>query len=191
MISDQTVDRYYYIFDARDRRALVLDRSTGEEVVWSDAPRVQLIDYVAEIHSTPILRRFARWCARQTGVEKVSPDTVTGRLWSAAQPSNPQSNWSEVRADTNELVVEAAALGLPQRNSDAARLLGAHACTHSTARQAAIDAAHMSERWAEFDADGASQAAVQDLRQRQIDWLLDTLGAHRTEGERPSRGEAK
>jgi hypothetical protein len=33
----------------------------------------------------------------------------------------------------------------------------------------------MSERWAEFAADGDASEAVQALRQRQIDWLLDVL----------------
>jgi hypothetical protein len=50
-----------------------------------------------------------------------------------------------------------------------------HACTHPSDRQAAIDAAHMSERWAEFTADAEAPQAVQALRQRQIDWLLDVL----------------
>jgi hypothetical protein len=33
----------------------------------------------------------------------------------------------------------------------------------------------MSERWAEFEASDAPDAAVRALRQRQIDWLLDRL----------------
>lgn len=174
MLSDQTVDRYYYIFDSRERRTLILDRRTGEEVAWEQAPRIQLIDYVADVHSESVLRRFARWCAQETGVEAVLPDTTTGRLWAAAQAPG-ETDWASVRADTTDVVVEAAALGLPRRQSDAARLLVTHACTHPEPRQAAIDAAHMSERWAEFESDASSNAAVQALRQRQVDWLLDVL----------------
>jgi hypothetical protein len=175
MISDETVDRYYYIFDSRERRTLVVDRWTGEEVAWDSAPRIQLIDHVAEVHAEGILRRFARWCARQTGVEAVPSDRTTGRLWRAAQ-SPDEADWATVRADTTDAVVEAVALGLPRRQSEAARLLGTHACTHPEARQAAIDAAHMGERWAEFEAPAAPEAAVRRHRQRQVDWLLDVLG---------------
>lgn len=175
MMSDQTVDRYYYIFDSRERRTLVVDRWTGEEVAWSSAPRIQLIDHVSDACSGAVPRRFARWCARQTGVEAVPPDTPTGRLWAAAQAPE-ETDWGAVRRDTTDGVVEAVALGLPRRQRDAARLLVTHACTHPEPRQAAIDAAHMSERWAEFDAEASPKAAVRALRQRQVDWLLDVLG---------------
>jgi acyl-CoA reductase-like NAD-dependent aldehyde dehydrogenase len=174
MISDATVDRYYYIFDSRERRPLVMDRQTGAEVDWDAAPRVQLIDYVAAARSTVVLRRFARWCARQTNVDTVPSDTPTGRLWTAAQEG--EEAWPRVRAETVDAVVEAVVLDLSRHRADAARLLVAHACTHPDPRQAAIDAAHMSERAAEFAADAAPTEAVRALRQRQIDWLLDEVG---------------
>lgn len=175
MISDATVDRYYYIFDSREHRALVLDRTTGEEMDWRAVPRVQLIDHVGDRQSDAVLRRFAQWCARRTGVEAASADTPTGRLWAAAQ--REEAPWTAARAEGTDAVVRAAALGLPRRRPEAARLLAAHACTHPSARQAAIDAAHMSERWAEFEAPDEPEATVRALRQRHIDWLLDALGA--------------
>jgi glycerophosphoryl diester phosphodiesterase len=176
MISDATVDRYYYIFDSREHRALVLDRTTGEEMAWRSVPRVQLIDHVGDRQSDAVLRRFAQWCARRTGVEGASADTPTGRLWAAAQREE-EAPWTAARAEGTDAVVRAAALGLPRRRPEAARLLAAHACTHPSARQAAIDAAHMSERWAEFEALDEPEATVRALRQRHIDWLLDALGA--------------
>lgn len=170
MPSDATVDRFYYIFDSQEHRALVLDRTTGEEMAWHSIPRVQLIDYVAETTSASTLRRFARWCARQTNVGSAPDESAAARLWTA-----DETVWSSVRAETTDAVVWAAALGLSQRQGEAARLLAAHACTHPEARRAAIDAAHMNERWAEFEADGDPEAAVRDLRQRHVDWLLDVL----------------
>jgi len=175
MISDTTVDRYYYIFDSQERRALVLDRTTGEEVAWRSVPRVQLIEYVRQRQGDAVLRNFARWCAREAGAAEAPLHTPTGRFWRAAQPDTGTSR-SEARADGTEAVVRAAALGLPRRRPEAARLLVAHACTHPSARQAAIDAAHMDERWAEFAATEEPKAAVRALRQRHIDWLLDALG---------------
>jgi len=175
MMSDTTVDRYYYIFDSRAHRALVMDRRTGEEVAWTAAPRVQLIEYVAGEHGTTILRRFARWCARQTGASGVT-DTPAGRLWAAAREEDRDA-WQRVRTDETDAVVEASALGLSRRQAGAARLLTVHACTHPDDHQAAIDAAHMSERWAEFVADGDARQAVAAMRQRQVDWLLDVLSA--------------
>jgi hypothetical protein len=176
MISDATVDRYYYIFDSRERRALVLDRTTGEEVAWRSVPRVQLIDFVREQRGDAVLRAFARWCARQTGVEAVPAHTPTARFWGAAQTGTDPAR-SDARDHATDAVVRAAALGLPRRRPEAARLLVAHACTHPSARQAAIDAAHMSERWAEFAATDEPEAAVRALRQRHVDWLLDALAA--------------
>jgi len=176
MISDATVDRYYYIFDSRERRALVLDRATGEEVAWRSVPRVQLVDYVRTQRGDAALRAFSRWCGRRTGVEAVPAHTPTARLWGAVQAEEDRSR-AAVRDDEIDAVVRAAALGLSQRRPEAARLLVAHACTHPSARQAAIDAAHMSERWAEFAATDEPEAAVRALRQRHVDWLLDALGA--------------
>ena len=174
MTSDVTVDRFYYIFDSREHRALVLDRATGEEVDWHSVPRVQLIDYVAETTSSSMLRQFARWCARQTNPASAPEQSTLVRLWTAAQTED-EAAWSSVRAKTTDAVVRAAALGLPQRQAKAARLLAVHACTHPDARRAAIDAAHMSERWAEFAGENPPEAAVRALRQRHVDWLLDVL----------------
>lgn len=173
MVSDATVERYYYIFDSREHRALVVDRATGEEVAWGGIPRVQLIEYVSKNQAMPALRRFARWCARQTGADAALPETATAQLWAAAVEGGEEDR--SVRRETTGAVVRAAALGLPRRHPEAARLLAAHACTHSDSRRAAIDAAHMSERWAEFEADVEPEAAVRAMRQRQVDWLLDAL----------------
>lgn len=175
MPSDATVDRYYYIFDSQSHRALVLDRRTGEEVVWTTVPRVQLIDYVAGERSASILRRFARWCARQAGAQAAAEDTPTGQLWMAAQQEQKDAR-GQARREATEAVVRAAALDLSRRRTRAARLLTVHACTHPSARQAAIDAAHMSERWAEFTTNADVEQAVQAMRQHQINWLLDALG---------------
>lgn len=176
MISDATVDRYYYIFDSRTHRALVMDRATGEEFAWDTAPRAQLIAHVRVHRSKETLRRFARWCARQVAAEAAPLHTAAGRLWSVARHENPAS-WRRVRHRTTDAVVLAAALGVPRRHPDAARLLTIQACTHSDAEQAALDAAHMSERWAEFCADTSSAAAARAMRRRHINWLLDALRA--------------
>jgi len=173
MISDATVDRFYYIFDSREQRAVVLDRTTGEEVPWTSLPRVQLITYVGEQQSVDHMRAFARRCAQQTRGEADESASPAGRLWTAVQDGDEP--WTEVREDLADEVVRAAALGLPRREADAARLLTVHACTHPDPLWAAVDAAHMSERWAEFSADPHPQQAVRRLRQRQVDWLLDAL----------------
>ena len=173
MISDATVDRFYYIFDGRQQRAVVLDRTTGEEMAWPSVPRVQLIEYVAEQQSPDRLRQFARWCAQQTGIGTVSESSTAGTLWKAAKAGS--AAWDEARANAGHAVVRAAALGLSQGDPSAAQLLVVHACTHPEPTRAAIDAAHMSERWAEFSADTDPEHAVRRMRQRHVDWLLDAL----------------
>ena len=174
MVSDATIDRFYYIFDSRAHRALVLDRATGEEVAWRSVPRVQLIEHVEDARSAAVVRAFARWCARQVGIDEVPASAPAARLWTAAQQDDP-SAWTTGREETTDAVVRAAALGLSRGQSAAARLLVVHACTHPDARQAAIDAAHMTERGVEFEEGPPAESAVRTMRQRHIDWLLDVL----------------
>lgn len=175
MEADVTVDRYYYIFDSRARRTLVLDRRTGKEVVWTAAPLVGLLEHVAEEQSPATVRRFARWCARLTGADTAPEQSTTGRLWEAARREEKEGARA-VRRETTDAVVRAVALDLPQGQTEAARLLATHACTFPSALEAAVNAAHMCQRWVEFGAESDPVSAVQRVRQRQIDWLLDTLG---------------
>ena len=176
MISDARVDRYYYIYDSRERRALVLDRTTGEERAYESSARAQLIEHVQTQCSPATLRRFARWCARQVDADACPSHTAAGRLWAAAQRGDA-SVWRRVQRETADTVMLAVALGLSRGRPDAARLLVLHACTHPDAKKAALDAAHMSERWAEFSATSNPAAAAQTMRARHIDWLLDRLSA--------------
>lgn len=176
MMSDATVDRFYYIFDSREQRALVLDRATGEEMAWGAVPRGQLIEYVGAERSPSVLRQFARWCARETGIEAAPSGGPAAQLWTVAQ-SEDAAAWHTMRRKVTDAVVRAAALGLSRGHSAAARLLVVHACTHSDAGWAAVDAAHMSERWVEFEAEEDPEAAVRALRRRHVNWLLDVLNA--------------
>lgn len=203
MISDTLVDRYYYIFDSREHRALVMDRMTGDEFDWDDDVRASLASHVArQVEASGgevdgLLRRFACWCAQQTRADASDPDTATGRLWAVAcgvgQGESDASTLeprpvASVRQSTLDAAVVASAVGLPRADPDAARLLTVHACTHPDALRAALDAAHMSERWAEFcatpsphDAPAAvltsvaPETAARRMRQRQVDWFLDRL----------------
>ena len=176
MIPNDTVDRYYYIFDSREQRALVMDRTTGQEYAWDEAPQGALVAHVLRQRSETMVRRFAHWCARQTGAASAPLHTTTGQLWAAVHPTTDTHTLERVRADAVDAAVLAAAVGVPHRRRDAAQLLAVHACTHPTARCAALDAAHMHERWVEFGPE-AADTAVQGARQRQINWLLDALDA--------------
>jgi hypothetical protein len=174
MISDARVDRYYYIFDSRTHQALVLDRTTGRERARDAGPRAQLIEHVQAQRSSALLRQFARWCARQVEANELPSHTAAGRLWAAARRSDP-SAWERVRRETADAVMLAVALGLPHSQPDAAQLLTLQACTHADAPRAALDAAHMSERWAEFCAPSDPEAAARVMRTRHVDWLLDSM----------------
>ncbi len=174
MVSDARVDRYYYIFDSREHRALVLDRATGQKRGHDLDARAQLIDHVGDRRSSAVLRRFARWCAQQVDAEACPSHTAAGRLWAAAQ-RNDRSIWRRVRRETADTVMLAVALGLPCGQPDAARLLTLQACTSPDAAQAARDAAHMSERWAEFSAESDPATAARAMRTRHTNWLLDAL----------------
>ena len=174
MISDTRVDRYYYIFDSCEHRALVLDRATGEEQRAEADPRTSLIGHVRTKRSPVLQRRFAQWCARQVDPGAAPSHTAAGRLWAAAQRDDPAA-WKRVRRETSDSVMLAVALGLPRGRPEAARLLTLQACTHADAEQAALDAAHMSERWAEFSAESNPAAAARAMRTEHVDWLLDRV----------------
>jgi hypothetical protein len=216
-IPDARVDRYYYIFDSRRRRAVVLDRTTGAEYDWDGEARVQLLRHVRDQYATRgdgdragarLLRRFAAWCARQTGIPEVAasaaeqtqtrrpsgaeevlkktpdhertPGVPERRLWKAVQQLESGTPRSDSDADaarsaTADAAMMALTVGLPRCDTDAARLLTVQAGTHADPLDAAVDAAHMSERWAEFADTDAPAAAARAMRQRQVDWLLDRL----------------
>jgi len=219
MVSDATVQRYYYIYDSRELRTLVMDRVTGEEFAWTDDVRTPLLRHVAGHDPSPedpggSLRRFALWCARESSVDPSEHDDP-GPSTPASGPSATRfrlleatAAWIEeggdapeaVRQETADDAVHAATVGLAQRDPQAASMLTAQACTHPDAWRAALDAAHMSERCAEFKAAAlrrasaaphrgdrsrdaqvrnattpAPNAAAHDMRLRQIDHLLDLL----------------
>ena len=173
MTSDARVYRYYYIFDSRERRVLVLDRATGEERTPDTDSCSALIQHVAG-GADPSLRSFARWCARQVDADACPTHTAAGRLWAAARRDDPTA-WNRVRRETADTAMLAVTLDLPQHEPEAARLLTLQACTHPDAERAALDAAHMSERWAEFDGEGNPATAAKKMRARHINWLLDQL----------------
>ena len=114
MISDTRVDRYYYIFDSCEHRALVLDRATGEEQRAEADPRTSLIGHVRTKRSPALQRRFAQWCARQVDPGAAPSHTAAGRLWAAAQRDDPAA-WKRVRRETSDSVM------LDQRQRDARR----------------------------------------------------------------------
>lgn len=174
MISDARVARYYYIFDSRTHRTVVLDRTTGKERTLDVDPRAQLIKHVQAQQSSALVRQFARWCAQQVEADDLPSHTAAGRLWAAAQRDDSET-WRRVRRETADAVMLAVALGLSRGQPDAARLLTLQACTHPDAGQAALDAAHMSERWAEFRAASDPEAEAKVMRARHVNWLLDAL----------------
>jgi hypothetical protein len=101
---------------------------------------------------------------------------AAGQTFTGRQGPSPDA----VREATGDEAVIASAVGLSRRHPGAARLLAAQACTCADPRRAALDAAHMAERFAEFAAhvagDANPEAAALAMRRRQIDWLLDQLG---------------
>lgn len=174
MVSDARVDRYYYIFDSRTCRPLVLDRATGAHGSPAADRRAPLIDHVSAQQRPTVLRTFARWCAKEVGADAAPSHSPAGRLWAAAQRDVPEA-WRRVRRETADTVMLAVSLGLSRHEPEAARLLTLQACTHPEAMQAAHDAAHMCERWAEFSAETDPTAAALTMRARHVNWLLDQM----------------
>ena len=182
-VSDARLDRYYYIFDSRAHRPVVVDRTTGTEYDWEEEARVQLIRHVEAECGRDVLPVFASWCARQVGAPARAMDADEAspavRLWRAARRRAEGTASREalraVREETNDAVLMASTVGLPRRDAEAARLLTVQACLHPDPVEAAANAAHMSERWAEFSGAEEPERAATEMRERQINWLLDRL----------------
>lgn len=223
VISDDTVQRYYYIYDSRAGRPLVQDRLTQAPYVWDDDPRAPVLRYAASLTSgeatksreeDAVARRFALWCARQVtgavrsqaepGDPSASVFRMTDELVQAADVlvGTPESKEAEsVRGSAENAVIHASTIGLSEMDPAAAALLTAFGATHPDPRTAALESAHMSERYAEFVAyhrhNGADtplpdavrqrhdrlpgarddtpvpDAAARLMREAHIDWLLD------------------
>jgi hypothetical protein len=181
-VADTRVERYYYIFDSRQQRAVVVDRTTGAEYDWEGEARVQLIRHVAAVAGSATLVRFAAWCSAQTGAgsRRAGREGAADRLAEAAREradggAAVSDRLAAVRDETNDDVLMASTVGLPRQEPEAARLLTAQAALIDDPAEAAINAAHMSERWAEFSAEESPESAARTMRERQIDWLLDRL----------------
>lgn len=228
-ISDDTVQRYYYIYDSRAGRPLVQDRLTQAPYVWDDDPRAPVLQYAASRESEEtgkdpavhqqgnLSHRFALWCARQvTGTvrveqtentESVLVAETTDDLVRAVEDliTSPGSEKvPSIRSAAETAVIHASTIGLSEMDPAAAALLTAFGATHPDPRTAALDAAHMGERYAEFVAyhrhNGADtplppavrerherrpgrreeetpvpDAAARLMREAHIDWLLDEV----------------
>lgn len=225
-ISDDTVQRYYYIYDSRAGRPLVQDRLTQAPYVWDDDPRAPVLQYAAssepeEIGEEPaahqqgrLSRRFALWCTRQVtdavrsegreNGERSSVSATTDELVRAVEdlitsPRNERILSIQDAAET--AVIHASTVGLSEMDPAAAALLTAFGATHRDPQTAALEAAHMGERYAEFVAyhrhNGADtplppavrercdrrpgpreetpvpDAAARLMREAHIDWLLE------------------
>lgn len=182
-VADTRVERYYYIFDSRQQRAVVVDRTTGAEYDWEGEARVQLIRHAAAVAGPATIVRFAAWCSAQTGAGSRGAGGGEGPADRLAEAARKRADGgaavseraAAVRDETNDDVLLASTVGLPRQEPEAARLLTAQAALIDDPVEAAINAAHMSERWAEFSAEDSPESAARAMRERQIDWLLDRL----------------
>ena len=174
------VSDYYYIFDGRSGRPVIVDRSSGVRAreASSDASPdcMPVAEYVLHQQGEAVVRAFVCWCAQQTWAPSPPPEPCQP-LWDAARGvaagASPRK-LREVRSTSDEAAVLAAAVGMPHRRPHAAQLLAARSCTEPDVLAAAHDAMHMSARWAEFTHD-ASDAAICAMHERHLNALLDAL----------------
>lgn len=177
------VDQFYYIFDGRQQRTLVLDRRTGDLYARRNSDRARLMTYMVHTGGVHILRRFALWCAEEVTSHnaEATSETMQALVACGMRMANGHASAAsveDIRSDAMGEVVLASAVGLSYHQPEGAALLVAYACTHADPMEAALDAAHMSERWAEFCADPYERAeAVEAMRQRHINYFLDQLNA--------------
>ena len=175
------VSDYYYIFDGRSGRPLIVDRSSGQLTCEAPSPAQPAVLPVARHllhHQGPsVVRAFACWCAQQTWHQTDLP-AVCQPLWTAARAvaagEKPLESLHCLRERSDEDAVLAAAVGMPRRRPQAAQLLAARSCAEPDALAAAHDAMHMSARWAEFTHD-APDTALRDMHERHLNGLLDAL----------------
>lgn len=176
------VSDYYYIFDGRSGRSLIVDRSSGalaHEAPASVQPAtLPVVEHLLHTQGPQVVRAFACWCAQQTWHPEAPPNACRA-LWTTAcavamGTSSTSASLRKVRARSNEDAVLAAAVGMPRRRAGAAQLLAARSCTEPDALASAHDAMHMSVRWAEFAHD-TPDPAIRAMHERHLNGLLDAL----------------
>lgn len=188
------VSDYYYIFDGRSGRPVIVDRDSGAPARRT-APDVQpdcmpVARHVLQRFGAGTLRTFACWCAQHTW-PAASPPDACAVLWNAARRvacgnAPAPETLTAARSHSNDDAVMAAAVGMPHRRPRAAQLLAARACTEPDVLHAAHDAMHMSMRWAEFthETDDAADAAIRTMHATHLNALLDALN-HDAPFQRP------
>lgn len=177
------VSDYYYIFDGRSGRPVIVDRSSGTPA--REAPSdvqpdcMPVAEHVLHQQGTAVIRAFACWCAQQTWTPNPPPEACaapwhTARRVAATKASS--QTLEKARSQSNEDAVLAAAVGMPRRRAEAAQLLAARSCTEPDVLAAAHDAMHMSTRWAEFTHSAPeADAAIRAMHEHHLNALLDAL----------------
>lgn len=177
---------HIYVYDADEQQIIVIDGETGEKVEQKQDDVAALLAFLNQRNQKTKLRKFAIWCARQTNTE-LKP--IQRKLLELAEKAIDQTTTtrqlSELYEATEGTAVATDTVGLRQGSEQAPAFLITRECVNPDPLQGAIQAARFYKLWVEMNAQKKSQKEesdentvpnIEDLRERQINFLLDLIG---------------
>lgn len=177
---------HIYVYDADEQQIIVIDGETGEKVEQKQDDVAALLAFLSQRNQETKLRKFAVWCARQTNTE-LKP--IQRKLLELAEKAIDQTATSRQLAElyeaTEGTAVATDTVGLRQGSEQAPAFLITRECINPDPLEGAVQAARFYKLWVEMNAqknsskeesDKNSVPNIEDLRERQINFLLDLIG---------------
>lgn len=179
-----------YIYDTEHHKIIMIDGETGEQIKEEDDQVTSFLNYLHSKGETVLLRKFAVWCAHQIN-DKLKPiqKKILDLAEKAIREEADRADLKELYEETEGAAIASDTVGLRQGNESAPAYLAARECINPDPLEGATQAARFHRLWVEMQEEeeelsdtalkeikaDASESAIQQAEQRQIDFLLDLM----------------
>lgn len=179
-----------YIYDSDCQKIIMIDGETGEQVEEEDDQVTGFLKYLYKQGKTALLRKFAVWCTRQIN-NKLKPiqKKIIDLAEEAIRRETDAQTLRELYEETEGTAIAADTVGLRQGKENAPAYLSARECINPDPLEGAIQAARFHRLWAEMQDKedalsdlalqeinaGLTKAEIQQVEQKQTDYLLDLM----------------
>lgn len=188
----RNTDNLIYIYDSNQKKIIMIDSETGEEIKEKDDKVTSILKYLHREGKTKELRKFAVWCAHQTN-ERIKPiqNKILELAEEAIETDIKTEKLAELYEETEGTAVAADTVGLRQGSKSAPAYLAVRECINPDALEGAVQSARFHRLWADMnekkqesddDTKGLKEVSVRtdektvkNAEQKQIDYLLDLI----------------
>lgn len=190
-------DNLIYIYDSNQKKIIMIDSETGEEIKEKDDKVTSILKYLYDEGKTTELRKFAVWCAHQTN-EKIKPiqNKILELAEKAIETEVKKEKLAELYEETEGTAVAADTVGLRQGSKSAPAYLAVRECINPDPFEGAVQSARFHRLWADMNEKQqkseettkglkevsvrTNEKTVKSAEQKQIDYLLDLIGEDST-----------